>query len=98
MTYLFSKYGDLEIVVLNSKNTGAIIEYKNLSDALKVLSDEDNLNKKYSISVTWLGPPIQKNNVDDNFTVNDDSRSNHEHSHLLFEDMEAAILKKLQSN
>jgi hypothetical protein len=27
--------------------------------ALKVLSDEDNLNKKYSISVTWLGPLIQ---------------------------------------
>ena len=91
--YLFSKYGDIEIALLNSKKTGAIIEYTNIKSALKVLEDEENLNKKYSVKVTWLGPPLEEKEELKPTVI-----TNNEHSNLSFEEMEAAILKKLQSS
>lgn len=115
LRHLFGKYGTIEILIVNSKKTGAVIEYKNVDDALIVLSDEHNLNKKYGINLKWLGPSLdlikdkvekEKNSFENPIVIVDDDDDkkfdkNNEHElnneqHLSFEEMEAAILKKLQ--
>lgn len=87
ITHLFSKYGELEAVVLSKKSSG-MIEFKRLQDAVKCLQDEENLKETYSMSLKWLGPdlsrkveekPLEEVNVE-----------------LSFEEMEMATLKKLK--
>jgi DnaJ family protein C protein 17 len=54
LDHLFSKYGEIDILVV-SKKTSAILEYKNYADGVNCLNDERHLNDKYSISLKWLG-------------------------------------------
>jgi predicted site-specific integrase-resolvase len=102
--HLFSKYGEIEVCLLNAKKTSAIVEYKKNQDALKVFKDEETLRSKYSIVLTWLGSDISKEKKENQETLNDSSPNNQnlsnpdEFTDLSFEEMEAAILKKLKRN
>jgi RNA recognition motif-containing protein len=101
LEHLFSKYGQIEACLLNSKKTSAIVEFKILDDALNALKDEDNLKKKYSIILTWLGPDLNKTKIQ-NKEIPDPilipETTNDEFSNLTFEEIEAAVLKKLKKN
>jgi hypothetical protein len=104
LEHLFSKYGEIEVCLLNAKKTSAIVEYKKNQDALKVFKDEETLRSKYSIVLTWLGSDISKEKKENQETLNDSSPNNQnlsnpdEFTDLSFEEMEAAILKKLKRN
>jgi len=89
ISYLFSKYGELEALVL-SKKSSAIIEYKNLNDARKCLEDEKYLKETYSITLKWLGPNLNTPNEEVEIVVKN------EVTEMNFEEMEMAILKKLK--
>ena len=104
LRFLFSKYGEIDVLVVSKKST-AILEYKNHSDSFKCLKDADLLNEMYSITLKSLNEPkpaksenlepSQKRDSSENKT------SSMEEPHLLetasFEDMEMAILKKLKA-
>lgn len=90
ISYLFSKYGDLEALVLSQKSS-AIIEYKNLDDAKKCLADEKYLKDTYSITLKWLGPDLKANDQ-----VEEIVDVTNEEVEMNFEEMEMAILKKLK--
>lgn len=86
ISYLFSKYGELEALVV-SKKSSAIIEYKHLDDAIKCLNDEEMLKDTYSISLKWLGPDLNKKV---------EKTPTEDYVEMNFEEMEMAILKKLK--
>lgn len=89
LSYLFAKYGEVEALVMGKKSS-AIVEYKRLNDAIQCLNDEVNLKDKYSIALKWLGPDLCEpkaaeapvSEVVEDFAT--------------FEEMEMAILKKMQ--
>lgn len=91
ISHLFSKYGELEALVV-SKKSSAIIEYKNLYDAIKCLNDEKYLNETYSISLKWLGPDLAQPKPE----IQEVTDPMSAYSDMNFEDMEMAILKKLK--
>jgi DnaJ homolog subfamily C member 17 len=98
LRHLFEYYGEIEILLMSEKKNSSIVEYKNLNDAIKAYKDRANLQQKYSINITWLGPDLDVIDVTDTKKESQSSIPN-EHANLSFDDMEAAILKKLkQSN
>ena len=101
LRHLFEKYGEIEVLVV-SKKTSAIIEYKKYSDGIDCLNDESNLNDKYSISLKWLGEQkayVQE--LKDNPEVATQAKVSDQDIEQFnvnnFEDYEAEILKKLKA-
>jgi DnaJ family protein C protein 17 len=107
--HLFSKYGEIDILVM-SKKTSAIIEFKDYEGGLNSLNDEKNLQEKYSISLKWLSgekPGTETEITNDFVTIESTKPESTTHSKNLlndefslnnFEDFELAILKKLHSS
>lgn len=91
ISYLFSKYGELEALV-RSKKSSAIIEYKHLADAKKCLDDEKHLNDTYKITLKWLGPDLARPGNNQEYDLIPEP----ENLEMNFEEMEMAILKKLK--
>lgn len=98
LRHIFSKYGEIDILVM-SKKSSAIIEYKNDSDSVKCLNDEASLSKKYKLALTSLKVDQQPKTNDSPNLANVDSQPapNPIHQSMSFEEMEMAILKKLKS-
>jgi DnaJ family protein C protein 17 len=100
LRHLFSKYGQIEVLVVSQKST-AILEFKRNSDAFECLKDAGVLNRMYSITLKCLGEktPTTKQSkretvIESNSKTNDVNLFEETTS---FEDMEMAILKKLKS-
>jgi len=106
LRYLFSKYGEIDVLVVSKKST-AILEYKNAADAYKCLKDEMVLNEMYTITLKCLGDSKTVNStvadanlkteLDTGKTSNGNSNDQASFETASFEDMEMAILKKLKS-
>lgn len=109
LNYLFSKYGEIEVLVV-SKKSSAILEYKTYEDAIKCLNDERNLNENYSIKLKCIGENLSKTSEDSPSVSSKDhlnnkkkeSNSQNEDNSVdvnlnNFEEMELLILKKLKS-
>jgi len=108
LEHLFARYGHVEIVIMSEKKTSAIVEYKAVKDALKAFRDTKGIEDKYGLKLRWLGDkddleqmdaatekePKQKSPTPDKQTK---AATSSEFSHLSFDDMEAAILQKLQA-
>ena len=85
---LFEKYGEIDVLVIGKK-LSAVLEYKHLDDAFKCLNDESNIKDTYSISLKWLGPDLKSKPAEEVIVEEQNEFQS-------FEDMEAAILKKLK--
>jgi DnaJ family protein C protein 17 len=107
LRYLFSKYGEIDVLVVSKKST-AILEFKRSEDAYTCLKDEKTLNEMYTITLKCLNDSkkMPDSSKSDLKTELDNSKksngnSNNDDSSLYetasFEDMEMAILKKLKS-
>jgi DnaJ family protein C protein 17 len=107
LNYLFSKYGEIDILVM-SKKTSAILEYKNYADGVDCLNDERNLTDKYSISLKWLGESQVEASQEKEPEVVEIKPPQTIEKHLAdpgvvdfnlnnFEDFEQEILKKLKA-
>ena len=101
--YLFSKYGEIDVLVVSKKST-AILEYKNQRDAVKCLSDEKLLYENYAITLKCLNsqPPVAEviSPKSEATTSEKGVPAAKEEATVTFdsfEDMEMAILKKLKS-
>jgi DnaJ family protein C protein 17 len=89
LKYLFGKYGDIECVLLNSKKTGALIEFKTINGARSCWNDRNNLNEKYLITIECIGDNLLFKEENDVIIINEDENN------LSLEELEAQILKKL---
>ena len=94
LSYLFSKYGEVEALVV-SKKSSAILEYRNLADAIKCLNDERFLKDTYSLTIKWLGPDLNKSKPNQAETTEVTCLNNEQFTDN-FDEMEMAILKKMR--
>jgi DnaJ family protein C protein 17 len=103
LDHLFSKYGEIDVLVV-SKKTSAIVEFKNYKDGLNCLNDERNLNDKFLISLKWLGetnPNYEQ--LDAKETVVNETKTaapilpQNDFNLASFDDFEMEILKKLKA-
>ena len=94
LNYLFSKYGQVEALVV-SKKASAILEYRNLADAMKCLDDERFLKDTYSLTIKWLGPELNKSKPHQAESANLTCLNNEQFTDN-FEEIEMAILKKMR--
>ncbi len=85
--HLFSKYGELEALVLGKK-ASAIVEYKCLQGAKKCMEAEEYLRETYDVSLKWLGPDLSCK-VEAKISSEDGGE-------IDLEEMEREILKKLK--
>jgi len=114
--YLFEKYGQIDVFVMNKKSSSALIEYKTYADAIKCINDQNHLSETYGVKVKCLDHKKQVENVSQTNLANENSDNSNGNADLgnnraevvsdlpknefdfgSFEDMEAAILKKLKS-
>jgi len=114
--YLFEKYGQIDVFVMNKKSSSALIEYKTYADAIKCINDQNYLSETYGVKVKCLDQKKLVENVPKTKLTNTNSENSKSNTDLgnnqtevvndiqgnefafgSFEDMEAAILKKLKS-
>jgi DnaJ family protein C protein 17 len=117
LNYLFEKYGQIDVFVMNKKSSSALIEYKTYADAIKCINDQNYLSETYGVKIKCLDQKkLVTNVIPTNLGCNENSNNSNNNSDLdnnqpealngqqgnefnfaSFEDMEAAILKKLKS-
>lgn len=114
--YLFEKYGQIDVFVMNKKSSSALIEYKTYADAINCINDQNYLSETYGVKVKCLDQKKLGENVSQTNLTNENSDNSNSNADLgnsraeavndlqgnefnfgSFEDMEAAILKKLKS-
>lgn len=100
LRFMFAKYGQIDILVV-SKKTSAILEYKTLAEGKACLRDEEELNKRYGISLKLMnnGPEQQQpeQQPETKETSIPSSAPTTELNFDNFDDFEAQVLKKLKS-